>query len=148
MVVYDVTKHDSFDDVTSWLGEIEENRDQEDMMVYLVGNRVDLAEVGELRQVSLSEAVTLAREKRLDNVFETSAKTGFNVVELFQSLTKHLYLNNKSKLDQFRDEQYNNNGGLGHAGGTQENFTMSGIGGGFDGGNIGRGQSVTLKNGK
>jgi GTPase SAR1 family protein len=42
--VYDVTKRESFEDVGSWLDEIEENRDQEDMLVYLVGNRVDLAD--------------------------------------------------------------------------------------------------------
>ena len=44
IVVYDVTKKDSFDSVASWLNEIEENRDQEDMLVYLAGNRVDLGE--------------------------------------------------------------------------------------------------------
>jgi GTPase SAR1 family protein len=47
--VYDVTKRESFEDVGSWLEEIEENRDQEDMLVYLVGNRVDLAEISDLR---------------------------------------------------------------------------------------------------
>jgi GTPase SAR1 family protein len=81
VVVYDVTKRDSFDSVSSWLGEIEENRDQDDMLVYLVGNRVDLGD--EYRQVKASEATRFLREKNLDNFFETSAKTGLNVVELF-----------------------------------------------------------------
>jgi small GTP-binding protein len=49
IVVYDVTKRESFEDVGSWLEEIEENRDQDDMLVYLVGNRVDLAETADLR---------------------------------------------------------------------------------------------------
>jgi GTPase SAR1 family protein len=44
LIVYDVNKKDSFDHVGDWLHEIEENRDQEDMIVYLVGNRVDLGE--------------------------------------------------------------------------------------------------------
>ena len=43
-MVYDVTKKDSFESVAGWLDEIEENRDQEDMVVYLAGNRVDLAD--------------------------------------------------------------------------------------------------------
>jgi hypothetical protein len=47
----------------------------------------------------------MQKEKRLDNLFETSAKTGMNVVELFVQLTKHLYMNNKSKLDQFREKE-------------------------------------------
>jgi GTPase SAR1 family protein len=111
-VVYDVTKKDSFDDVASWLDEIEDNRDQEDLMVYLVGNRIDLGD--DVRQVSLADALRMQKEKRLDNLFETSAKTGVNVVELFISLTKHLYLNNKSKLDLFREKE--------------EDLGMSGIG--------------------
>ena len=41
------------------------------------------------------------REKGLNNFFETSAKTGQNVNELFFALTKHLYLQNKPKLDLF-----------------------------------------------
>lgn len=49
IVVYDVTKRESFDDVNSWLEEIEDNRDQDDMLVYLAGNRVDLAEISDLR---------------------------------------------------------------------------------------------------
>jgi hypothetical protein len=39
------------------------------------------------------------KEKRFNNFFETSAKTGQNVNELFFSLTKHLYMQNKPKLD-------------------------------------------------
>lgn len=103
-MVYDVTKRDSFDSVASWLTEIEDNRDQDDMLVYLVGNRVDLGE--EYRQVSHSDAVKCVQEKHLDNFFETSAKTGLNVVELFHSLTKHLYIQNKAKLDQFREKEF------------------------------------------
>ena len=71
-----MTKKDSFENVPSWLEEIEENRDQENMVVYLAGNRVDLAEEQGLRQVSPSQAVKLCKEKDMHNFFETSAKTG------------------------------------------------------------------------
>lgn len=58
IVVYDVTKRDTFENVSSWLNEIEENRNQDDMLVYLVGNRVDLvANEGVPRQVTHEEAV-------------------------------------------------------------------------------------------
>ena len=54
--------------------------------------------------MTLSEAVKLCRKKGLHNAFETSAKTGLNVEELFFNLTKHLYLNNKAKLESFVSE--------------------------------------------
>ena len=69
------------------------------MLVYLVGNRVDLGE--DLRQVSKEDAIKSMKEKGLNNFFETSAKTGFNVKALFNSLIKHMYLHHKQKLDQY-----------------------------------------------
>lgn len=76
-----MTKKESFDHVGEWLHEIDENRDQEDMLVYLVGNRVDIGE--EYRQVTHAEALKCVKEKAMNNFFETSAKTGHNVQEVF-----------------------------------------------------------------
>jgi small GTP-binding protein len=81
LIVYDVTKRESFDHVGDWLHEIEENRDQDDMLVYLVGNRVDIGE--DHRQVTHEDALRCMKEKSLQNFYETSAKTGINVLELF-----------------------------------------------------------------
>ena len=65
-------------------------------MIYLVGNRVDLEE---LREVSIQEAKRCVKDNHFHNFLETSALTGENVQELFASITKHLYIVNKSKLD-------------------------------------------------
>jgi Ras-related protein Rab-6A len=81
-----VTKKESFDHVGEWLHEIDENRDQEDMLIYLVGNRVDIGE--DYRQVSHADAIRCLKEKGLNNFFETSAKTGQNVQDMFQALVK------------------------------------------------------------
>lgn len=67
------------------------------MLVYLVGNRVDL----DSRIVSEKEGISCMKSQRFDNFFETSAKTGQNISEVFETLSKHLYLVNKTKLDQF-----------------------------------------------
>ena len=56
-MVYDVTNRDTFNAVDSWLEEIEDNRDQEEMMVYLVGNRIDLGD--DVRQVTIADALRL-----------------------------------------------------------------------------------------
>ena len=66
------------------------------MLVYLVGNRADLEEE---REVSAEDAQGMLHELGLDNHVETSALTGMNVHEMFETLTKHLYLENNSNLD-------------------------------------------------
>ena len=68
------------------------------MLVYLVGNRVDL---DDQRQVSVLDGQTCSIQKEFHNFVETSARTGENVHELFETLAKHLYLVNKAKLDLF-----------------------------------------------
>ncbi len=39
---------------------------------------------------------------------ETSALTGSNISNLFETLTKHLYLENNNKLGEFRDDGASN----------------------------------------
>lgn len=36
---------------------------------------------------------------------ETSALTGHNIGELFETLTKHLYLENNGKLNEFKEDE-------------------------------------------
>ena len=76
-------------------------------MVYLVGNCADLEDQ---RQVSKEDGDEMVSELELDNYIETSAKTGMNIGSLFETLTKHLYLENSGKLGEFRnDEDQQNN---------------------------------------
>ena len=53
------------------------------------------------REVSYDEALNFAREENFGHYVETSAKTGQNVQELFQTLTKHFYINHENNLDRF-----------------------------------------------
>jgi GTPase SAR1 family protein len=43
--VYDVNKSESFENVEFWLNQILENNEREDIVLYLVGNKVDLTEI-------------------------------------------------------------------------------------------------------
>ena len=68
-------------------------------MIYLVGN---FADDEDHRQVSKEEALALCKElglKRNLLCIETSAKSGYNVLELFETLTKHLYVVNEERLE-------------------------------------------------
>eukprot|EP00347_Sterkiella_histriomuscorum_P005565 403356122 len=100
VIVYDVTKRVSFEDVEEWQEEIINNTD-EDVLQYLVGNRVDLQEE---REVPTNEGIQASKEKNFAQFFETSARTGQNISVLFQTLSKQLYLKNKDRLDKFREK--------------------------------------------
>ena len=67
-------------------------------MCYLVGNRADLGDTQE-REVTTADATELMKELNMDNHMETSALTGANIGELFVTMTKHLYLENSSNLN-------------------------------------------------
>ena len=78
IVVYDITKRDTFNSISSW---IEDCKNQSPKTIYmvLVGNKTDLEEE---RQVSTEEGKELAEKYGLE-FYETSAKTGDNVDLLF-----------------------------------------------------------------
>jgi hypothetical protein len=63
-----------------------------------VGN---FADEEEQREVSKQEALQLVKELGFHHYIETSAFTGLNINELFETLTKHLYVLNEHKLKDF-----------------------------------------------
>ncbi|CAH6721203.1 vacuolar protein sorting-associated protein 21 [[Candida] jaroonii] len=83
LVVYDITKPASFLKARHWVKELHEQASK-DIIIALVGNKYDLVEDSndELRKVSVEEGKKLAEEEDL-LFFETSAKTSFNVNEVF-----------------------------------------------------------------
>lgn len=87
-LTYDITRNDTFTNLIEWLGEIKEHASA-DVRVYLIGNKSELAEK---REVTMERAIEFARAHNIHKVFETSAKTGFNVEEVFSSVGKELYL--------------------------------------------------------
>jgi len=85
VVVFDLTKRESFDSSTRWVDEVRSARG-DDALIFLVGNKADAAEQ---RQVSTEDGQRRAKDIRA--VFmETSAKTGDNVPTLFQQLAEAL----------------------------------------------------------
>ena len=79
-VVYDITNRNSFQNVKSW---IEDCKKQSPKTVYmvLVGNKVDLEDKREVT----SEEGSLYAQKNGMLFFETSAKTGKNIEEIFMN---------------------------------------------------------------
>ena len=83
MLVFDLTKRDSFIDLLKWIDDINESQ-SEDMTIILVGNKADLIED---RKVSFREAEELAKQYKFDYI-EVSAKSGVNVRFMFEMLSR------------------------------------------------------------
>ena len=78
LLVYDITRKETFIHVTKWLEEVR-NNSSKTITVILIGNKKDLEDK---RQVSYEEGEAFAKENGL-MFLETSAKTAYNVVESF-----------------------------------------------------------------
>lgn len=83
LLVYDITRRDSFDHVSQWLKEARQNADP-DLIITLVGNKCD--KVGE-RQVSYEEGNNFAHKHGL-YFLETSAVSGLMVDEAFTTTAR------------------------------------------------------------
>jgi GTPase SAR1 family protein len=85
LAIYDISDEDSFEGIAEYVNEV--IRYTAKGLTILIGNKVD--KEGD-RKVSRAKGEEMA--KRLNvSFFETSAKTGENIKELFQSLKTQLY---------------------------------------------------------
>lgn len=85
VVVYDITKSASLTKAQSWIKELQRQASP-GIIIALAGNKADLAEDDENgRQVSYEEGKEYANETGA-LFFETSAKTGAGVQELFTEI--------------------------------------------------------------
>ena len=91
LVVYDISSRDSFNNVSTWIEDCRNNSSEKIFMV-LIGNKSDLADK---RQVSTEEGRELA-EKYEMKFYETSAKTGENVNDIFNDSVDEI----AKKMDQ------------------------------------------------
>ena len=86
LVVYDVAKHLTFENVERWLKELKDHTDQK-VVTMLVGNKSDLRH---LRAVTTEEAKALAKKFDLSFI-ETSALDSTNVETAFQSILTEIH---------------------------------------------------------
>ena len=77
IVVYDVTDRKSFDHVKEWIDVVD---DRDSVMIYLVGNKIDLERV-----ISRDEGMKMSYD--LGTCFiETSAKNDVGITDLFEDI--------------------------------------------------------------
>jgi small GTP-binding protein len=82
--VFDLTRRSSFTDLNEWRTEVEKVIGQKPCI--LVGNKLDLAREGK-REISTQDGESYMNELNAKNYFETSAKEGDSVEDVFKVLT-------------------------------------------------------------
>ena len=92
LVVYDITDRDSFENLNSWLIEIEKNASK-NVYKLLIGNKSDLEDK---RKVTYQEGKDFATSNGMQFI-ETSAKTDSKVKDAFELLTQEIIKANVTK---------------------------------------------------
>ncbi|MHA1472046.1 MAG: Rab family GTPase [Promethearchaeota archaeon] len=92
--VFDLTRRSSFADLLEWREEVEKVIGQKPCLV--VGNKLDLAKQGQ-REVAEQDGEAVKFEMHAMKYFETSAKEGNSVEEIFKTLTLEI-LRNSGKI--------------------------------------------------
>uniref|UniRef100_A0A8D3AZ17 RAB41, member RAS oncogene family n=1 Tax=Scophthalmus maximus TaxID=52904 RepID=A0A8D3AZ17_SCOMX len=86
VVVYDITNLNSFQQTSKWIDDVRTERGS-DVIIMLVGNKTDLADKS--RQITTEGGEQRAKELNVMFI-ETSAKTGYNVKQLFRRVAAAL----------------------------------------------------------
>lgn len=120
LVVYDISSADTLRKARTWIQDLRKTRDS--LAIVLVGNKADLPD--DKRQISTEEGEALAEEENI-GFFETSAKTGLNVKEVFDYVAKEVVSRNlaqpaKQPIGVVNNN--NNNGSSGSKGGSAGNL--------------------------
>ena len=88
IIVYSIDSEDSFNNIERWLNDVK-TQSNPDVKIFLIGNKADLEEK---RQISREAGEKFCNDHKLAFFLETSAKTGFNVQNVFIQVAKELYL--------------------------------------------------------
>lgn len=86
LLVYDITKRQTFDNVQRWLRELRDHADS-NIVIMMAGNKSDL---NHLRAVSEQDGQALAEKEGL-SFLETSALEALNVEKAFQTILSEIY---------------------------------------------------------
>jgi small GTP-binding protein len=87
LVVFDVLDRKSFESLNTWINYYRDHRDHNyEELIYLIGNKIDSKD----RVISKKEAMDFMEENNLKEYYESSAKKGDNIDNIFNNIAKDL----------------------------------------------------------
>ena len=87
IIVYSIENEDSFANIEKWLNDIK-TQSNPDVKIFLIANKSDLEDK---RKVTRAAGEKFSNENNISFFTEASAKTGFNVQNIFIQAAKELY---------------------------------------------------------
>ena len=99
VLVYDVTNAETFESLKFWIDSLKSSLGEDSLPTIIDGNKVDLDD----RDISKEDAKKFAQEHNY-KYFETSAKSGVGVDELFREIVNQI-LEKKDKTDEVKEER-------------------------------------------
>jgi Ras-related protein Rab-6A len=88
-IVFSLDDENSFSSLNNWFYDIKNINESESPMIILIGNKKDNMRE---RQVSKEDIKNYCKNNDIDNYFETSAKNGESIHELFKEVVRKLYI--------------------------------------------------------
>ena len=104
LIVYDITRKDSFDSVEKWLSDLKNNGDEK-MVIMAIGNKCDM--VNE-RVISTEDGEAKAQRNNIA-FLETSALNATNVAKAFDELIQKLYVAFKKDFEDNDEDDLGEN---------------------------------------
>ena len=104
ILIYDITNEETFDNIISWVNDIKKSRN-ENVIIYLIGNKVDLIEE---RKISNESGKEIAIDQNMKFI-EISVKWDLNVSDVVYNLVFDIYNLNYIRDNDFikiKNEQY------------------------------------------
>ena len=105
ILVYSIDDEKSFNQLNSWLKDIRAYSEQ-NTKIFLVGNKIDISD--ENRKINNEMGNKFYKDNNLNNFFETSAKTGYNIENVFMQCVKILYEENLMQNKEEKKSDTNN----------------------------------------
>ena len=102
ILVFDLNNKKSFDDLKYWMEELEKNKSNKIVSFVLVGNKCDVGQ----HVITDDEIENFVKHFEYKiSYFETSAKTGYNIEELFSRIARDIYVLNKDVINDKKKKE-------------------------------------------